>query len=80
MTNKNKCSCTLPEEKGWHLDDEVKTTFRSLRLAEEKNFIDSLGYFLNVYWKKGDVGIEALQKHFEAVSDREIEVFCEWER
>jgi hypothetical protein len=70
----------MPEEKGWHLDDEVTTNYRSLKLAEEQQQLDLMGWFLNVYWKKGDAGIEALAKHYEAVSDREIEVFCEWER
>jgi hypothetical protein len=80
MKNKTKCSCSLPNEKGWHLDDEVATNYRSLKLAEEQQQLDLMGWFLNVYWKKGDEGIEALAKHYEAVSNREIEVFCEWER
>ena len=76
----NKCSCSLPEEKGWHLDDQVSTTQREIKLGEKQTELDLLGWFLNVYWKKGDEGIEALARHYEAVSDREIEVFCEWER
>jgi hypothetical protein len=70
----------MPDEKGWHLDDQFTTNYRSLKLDQQKTELDVLGWVLNVYWKKGNAGIEALAKHYEAVSDREIEVFCEWER
>ena len=77
---KKKCSCSLPNEKGWHLDEQVFTTNREIKVSEKKLELNVLGWVLNVYCKKGDAGLEALAKHYEAVSDREIEIFCEWER
>lgn len=80
MTKKTRTCCSRPTETGWHKDDEVVTTFGSLKLDQEQTLLDQLGYFLNVYWKKGDSGISALQEYYEKMTAHELEVFCEWER
>lgn len=81
MTKKIKCSCSLPNESGWHLDDEVVTTYRSLRIAESEAASEMMAYVLNVYWKRGDKGMALLQDNLDKYGGKfsNDEVFCQWE-
>jgi hypothetical protein len=76
---KIKCGCSYPNEKGWHLDEQIITTRREQKIEQAKTEREMLGWFLNVYYKKGETGLNALATYLEATEDREPEVFYEWE-
>lgn len=76
------CSCSNPTAKGWHVDDEAGITFGGLKKAQNEAAQQMLDYVLNIYFKKGDEGLENLARSVESGANGGEWLFresCEWE-
>lgn len=79
MAQENKCTCSNPAAQGWHLVDEVTTTYETLKKAQLEAGNDMAQYIADVFFTKDD---KTFYKLMEAIANGSLtraEVFCEWD-